>query len=230
MNNFLYNGSLINSINQGDVRIDYRTTNSSLFGRFSREDPTTDNPGFLPAPALGGGPGYPGITLAPGTQVVLGFGRSLGPTKYYEFRAGYSRLPEDIIVADSKLGGIAEQLGIRNANLGGPGMSTITISGMASFGDGNGSLQKINNIYEADQALSWVHDKHEFKFGFNWMTTTFDSSHRRSRSVRSTQRVLHGIRPGGLPYGRPISTQIDITKYFTLIDTGRLFMRRTTGG
>jgi len=217
VSNFLYNGSLINTINQGDVRIDYRTTNSSLFGRFSREDPTTDNPGFLPAPALGGGPGYPGITLAPGTQVVLGFGRSLGPTKYYEFRAGYSRLPEDIIVADSKLGGIAEQLGIRNANLGGPGMSTITISGMASFGDGNGSLQKINNIYEADQALSWVHDKHEFKFGFNWMTTTFGFfTPPKPVGSFNFNASYTGYGLADFLYGRPISTQIDITKYFTL--------------
>ena len=82
-------------------------------------------------------------------------------------------MDEDILVEDTKLGNIAEQLGIPNANLGGPGMTTIGISGMASFGDGNGSLQKVNNLYEIDQALSWVHGKHEIKFGFNWMTTTF---------------------------------------------------------
>ena len=173
VNNHLYNGPLLNRIDQGDVRIDYRTTNSAIFGRYSKEDPATTNPGFLPAPAIGGGPGYPGVTLAPGTQVVLGYGRSIGPAKYYEFRAGFSRLVEDIIVEDTKLGNIAEQLGIRNANLGGPGMSTIAISGMASFGDGNGTLQKVNNLYEVAQALSWVRGKHEFKFGFNWMTPTF---------------------------------------------------------
>src|SRR5262249_15136335 len=47
VNNFLYNGPLLNRIDQGDLRIDYRTTNSSVFGRFSREDPATTNPGFL---------------------------------------------------------------------------------------------------------------------------------------------------------------------------------------
>src|SRR6478736_4378298 len=100
VNNFLYNGPLLNRIEQGDLRIDYRTANSSIFRRYSKEDPTTNNPGLLPAPAIGGGPGYPGVTLAPGTQVVLGYGRSLGPSKYYEFRAGFSRLLEDILVDD----------------------------------------------------------------------------------------------------------------------------------
>lgn len=217
VNNFLYNGPLLNTINQGDVRVDYRTTNSSLFGRYSTEDPTTTNPGFLPAPALGGGPGYPGITLAPGTQAVLGYGRSLGPTKYYEFRAGYSRLVEHIYVEDTKLGNFAEQVGIPNANIGGPGMSTISISGMAAFGDGNGTLHKVNNIYELDQALSWVHGKHELKFGFNWMTTTFGFfTPPKPVGSYSFNGSYTGYGLSDFLYGRPISSQIDITQYFTL--------------
>src|SRR5262249_33162566 len=64
VSNYLSNGALINNIDQGDIRIDYRTTNSSIFGRFSKENPATINPGYLPAPAIGGGPGYPGETLA----------------------------------------------------------------------------------------------------------------------------------------------------------------------
>jgi hypothetical protein len=217
VNNFLYNGPLLNRIDQGDLRIDYRTANSSIFGRYSKEDPATNNPGFLPAPAIGGGPGYPGVTLAPGTQVVLGYGRSIGPNKYYEFRAGYSRLVEDILVDDTRLGNIAEQLGIPNANLGGPGMTTIGISGMASFGDSNGSLQKVNNLYEIDQALSWVRGKHELKFGFNWMTTTFAFfTPPKPVGSYSFNGSYTGYGLSDFLYGRPISSQIDITKFFTL--------------
>lgn len=217
VNNFLYNGPLLNNINQGDVRVDYRTTNSAIFGRYSKEDPSTTNPGFLPAPAIGGGPGYPGVTLAPGTQVVLGYGRSLGPSMYYEFRGGFSRLLEDIQVEDSKRGNIAEQLGIRNANLGGPGMSTISIAGMTAFGDGNGSLLKVNNLYEIDQALSWVRGRHEFKFGFNWMTTTFGFfTPPKPVGSFSFNASYTGYGLSDLLYGHPISSQIDITKYFTL--------------
>jgi hypothetical protein len=35
VNNYLCNGALINNIDQGDLRMDYRTTNSAIFGRFS---------------------------------------------------------------------------------------------------------------------------------------------------------------------------------------------------
>ena len=96
--------------------MDYRTENSTIFGRYSKENPTTINPGFLPAPAIGGGPGYPGHDAGAGNQVVLGYGRSLGPTKYYEFRVGFSRLVEAIIDADTAFGNLAEQLGIPNAD------------------------------------------------------------------------------------------------------------------
>lgn len=224
VNNFLYNGPLINTIDQGDLRVDYRTTNSSLFGRFSREDPATNNPGFLPAPAIGGGPGYPGLTLAPGTQIVIGYGRSIGPSKYYELRAGYSRLVEDIIVAGTEFGNIAQELGIPNANIGGPGMSTVSVSGTATFGDGNGTLRKVNNLYEIDQAMSWIHGKHEFKFGFNWMTTQF-AFLTPPKPVGSF--TFNGSYTGyGLSdflYGKPISSQIDITKFFTLTRYRPLF-------
>ena len=217
VNNFLYNGPLVNRIDQGDVRVDYRTTNSAIFGRFSRENPSTTNPGFLPAPAIGGGPGYPGVTLAPGTQVVLGYGRSIGPTKYYELRAGFSRLVENILVEDTKLGNIAEQLGIKNANVGGPGMTSISISGMAAFGDGNGSLQKVNNLYEVAQALSWVRGKHEVKAGFNWMSTTFAFfTPPKPVGSYSFNGAYTGYGLADFLYGRPISSQIDITKFFTL--------------
>src|SRR3954469_464410 len=38
VNNYLYNGALENNIDQGDVRVDYRTDKSSIFGRFSKEN------------------------------------------------------------------------------------------------------------------------------------------------------------------------------------------------
>src|SRR4029077_5939479 len=106
--------------------------------------------------------------------VVLGYGRSFGPTKYYEARAGFSRLVESIIDADTAHGNLAEQLGIPGANAGGaPGLTTINISGTTGLGDNNGSVAKVNNLIEIDQALSWVKGGHELKFGFNWLSTRF---------------------------------------------------------
>ena len=217
VSNYLYNGPLINNIDQGDLRVDYRTTNSAIFGRFSHEDPRTINPGYLPPPAVGGGPGYPGETLAPGTQVVVGYSRSMGPNKYYEIRGGFSRLLEFINVADAQIGNLAEQYGIPNANIGGPGMSTISVSGTAALGDGNGSLQKVNNIYEVNQALSWIKGGHELKFGFNWMTTTFAFfTPPKPVGSYSFNGSYTGYGLADMLYGKPISSQIDITQYFTL--------------
>jgi Carboxypeptidase regulatory-like domain len=217
VSNFLYNGPLLNNIDQGDVRVDYRTPKSSLFGRFSKEDAVTTNPGFLPAPAIGGGPGYPGDTLAPGTQVVLGYGRSIGANKYYELRLGFSRLLEFIIDEDSKRGNVAEQFGIPNANLGGPGMSTISVSGMAALGDGNGNVTKVNNIYEVNQALSWIKARHEFKFGFNFMSARF-AFFTPPKPVGSFNfnAGYTGFGLADFLYGRPISSQYDVTKFFDL--------------
>jgi len=217
VNNFLYNGPLLNNIDQGDVRVDYRTAKSSLFGRYSMEDAVTTNPGFLPPPAIGGGPGYPGDTLAPGKQVVLGYGRSIGANKYYELRLGFSRLLEFIIDEDSKRGNVAEQYGIANANLGGPGLSTITVSGMASLGDGNGNVTKVNNIFEVNQALSWVKSKHEFKFGFNFMSSRFAFfTPPKPVGAFNFNAGYTGYGLADFLYGRPISSQYDVTKFFDL--------------
>jgi hypothetical protein len=49
-NNLLFNGSLDNVLDQGDVQIDYRTPTTSIFGRYSQENATTNNPGYLPPP------------------------------------------------------------------------------------------------------------------------------------------------------------------------------------
>lgn len=219
VSNYLYNGALINNIDQGDIRMDYRTSNSAIFGRYSKENPATTNPGYLPDPAIGGGPGYPGLTLAPANQVVLGYGRSIGSTKYYEIRVGFSRLLESIIDAGTAFGNIAQKFGIPNANAGGaPGMTNLVISGSVALGDGNGSVQKVNNLWETDQAFSWVKGSHEWKVGFNFMSTRFaffTPPHPNGTYTFNGSYTGYGL--ADFLYGRPVSSQIDITKYFDLI-------------
>jgi hypothetical protein len=156
INNYLFNGSVVNTIDQGDVRIDYRTEKASIFGRYSQENPDTITPGYLPAPAIGGGPSRPGQTPIPAKQVVLGYGRSIGTNKYYEARLGYSRVEELIIDTDTSRGNLAEQLGIPNANAGGAtGLTNFSISGQVGLGDGSGSLQKVNTTGKLPRRLAW---------------------------------------------------------------------------
>ena len=218
-NNYLFNGPLINDIDQGDIRVDYRTSQSTIFGRYSKENPATTNPGYLPAPAIGGGPGYPGLTLAPANQVVLGYGRSIGQNRYYEARLGYSRLVENIITADSTRGNLAEQLGIPGANAGNtPGMTNFSISGNSGLGDGNGNILKANNLWEFDQALSVVKGNHELKFGFNWMSTRFaflSPAHPNGTMTFNGSYTGNGM--ADFLYGRPISSQLDVSKFFSML-------------
>ncbi|HUS05526.1 MAG TPA: carboxypeptidase regulatory-like domain-containing protein [Bryobacteraceae bacterium] len=219
INNFLYNPVQTNRVDQFNLRADYRTSVSAVFGRFSWEDADTFNPGNLPEPAVGAGPGRPGRVVIPSKQAVLGYGRSLGATKYYEARVGYSRMFQGIYDSDTKYPTLAEDLGIPNANSHGaaPGLSTTNITGMTGLGDGAGSLQKINNNWEIDQALSWVRGRHELKFGFDYMSRRFAFF---SPGAPAGQFTFSGIYSGfGLAdfmFGRPISSRLDVSKFFSI--------------
>jgi len=219
VNNFLYNPVQTSQVDQTNTRIDYRTSNSSVFGRYSWEDADTFNPGNLPEPAIGAGPGRPGRVVVPSWQGVIGYGRALSPSKYYEFRVGYSRMIQGIYDSGTKYGNIAEELGIPNANGNGaaPGLTTTNITGMTGLGDGSGSLQKVNNNWEIDQAFSWVRDRHEIKFGFDYMSRRF-AFH--SPGAPNGQYTFSGIYSNfGLAdflYGSPISSRLDVTKFFSL--------------
>ncbi|MFN7921789.1 MAG: carboxypeptidase regulatory-like domain-containing protein [Bryobacteraceae bacterium] len=219
INNYLYNPVQTSKVNQINSRVDYRTANSTIFGRFSWEDSDTFNPGNLPEPAIGAGPGRPGQVVVPSKQAVIGYGRSLGPSRYYDLRIGYSRMIQGIYDSGTKYGAIAESLGILNANAGGaaPGLSTTSITGFTGLGDGAGSLNKINNNWEIDQALSQIHDRHELRFGFNYMSRRFAFF---SPGAPSGAFTFGGNYTGmGLAdflFGRPITSRYDATKFFSL--------------
>jgi hypothetical protein len=208
-----------NRVDQFNIRSDYRTNRSTIFGRFSYEDADTFNPGNLPEPAIGAGPGRPGRVVVPSKQAVLGYGRSLGPSRYYDLRVGYSRMFQGIYDSGTKYGAIAEQLGILNANAGGaaPGLSTTNITGMTGLGDGAGSLQKVNNNWEIDQAFSWVRNRHELKFGFDYMSRRFAFYSPGSPSGLFTfSGIYSGFGLADFLFGRPINSRFDSTKFFNL--------------
>ena len=133
---------------------------------------------------------------------------------YLDVRIGYSRMFQGIYDAGTKYGAIAEQLGIPNANAGGaaPGLSTITIAGMTGLGDGAGSLQKVNNNWQIAPTLSWVRGRHEWKFGYDYMSRRF-AFH--SPGAPSGAFTFNGNYANfGLAdflFGRPINSRYDQT-------------------
>ena len=219
ISNFLYNPVQTVAVDQTDTRIDYRTAKSSIFGRYSWEDSDAFNPGNLPEPAIGAGPGRPGQVVVPSKQVVIGYGRTINARSYYEFRVGYSRMRQGIYDAGTKYGNIAEQLGIRNANGGGaaPGLTTTNITGMTGLGDGAGSLLKVNNNWEIDNAFSWVRNRHELKFGFDWMSRRFAFFSPGAPTGQLTfSGIYSGFGLGDFLLGNPITSRLDVSSFFNL--------------
>ena len=131
--NYLFNGPVVNVIHLGDVRVDYHSDKTTIFGRFSKEDPYTSTPGYLPNPAIGAGPSRPGITEIPAWQAVLGYSRAFDENKFYEARLGYSRLTETITDAGVPFGDLAEQYGIPNANASGAGLAPSTFQAASDW-------------------------------------------------------------------------------------------------
>ena len=219
VNNFLYNPGQQTIIDQYDIRGDYRTGASTFFARMSREDPDTITPGYLPPPAVGGGPSRPGDTVVPAWQGVIGYGRVISPSMYYEARIGFTRMYEAIIDELYSQKTLAESMGIPNANGGGAagGMTNINISGTVGLGDGSGTLFKYNTNYEYGQAFSWVKGKHELKLGVDIMSRRFAFfSPTWPVGTMSFSGVYSGYGLSDFLLGHPISTQIDITRFFSM--------------
>src|SRR5205814_3183094 len=86
------------------------------------------------------------------------------------------------------------------------------------LGDNNGSVAKVNNLFEIDQALSWVKGRHEWKFGFNFLSTRFAFfTPPKPNGSFTFNGAYTGYGLADFLYGHPISSQIDITKYFSLM-------------
>jgi len=52
-------------------------------------------------------------------------------------------------------------------------LTNFSISGQVGLGDGSGSLKKVNNNWEFNQAFSVVKGSHEIKVGFDWRSLRF---------------------------------------------------------
>jgi len=137
VDNFLFNPIRTSNTDQFDVRIDKRIGDAgSVFGRYSLSNLNGFNPSFLPAPALGAGPSFPGYNNTRGQQLVLGFMRPLLTRLMYEARFGFSRL---YLTNRGELAGtdLATQVGIPGINVDPTfsGLGPISVSGFRGLGE-----------------------------------------------------------------------------------------------
>jgi hypothetical protein len=151
-----------------DLRIDQRfMAQDQGFIRLSRQNTTQYTPGSLPAPAIGNLLGY--TIDYPLGQVAVGYTKILTPNLLNEARAGATRL--NTLAFNGNYGkDISTQVGIPGVNtpsnpLTG-GLTEIDLTGYATLGD-SGFYPAIiaDNNFQFNDAVTWVHRRHSFKFG-----------------------------------------------------------------
>lgn len=168
-NNYLSNPSRAADTDQFDTRIDHRFNDSNqIFGRYSYSVLRAYNPGYLPAPAIGAGPGYPGTNRTTGQQIGMGFIHTFSPSLIYEFRGGFSRLRIENpgLTVGTQL---ASKLGIPGIDTdpATSGLGAVNVTGFRSLADAEFvPVLKISNNYQYTNRLSWIHGKHSVKFGY----------------------------------------------------------------
>lgn len=226
--NFLYNPGQKTIVDQYDARGDYRTGASTLFLRMSRENPDTLTPGYLPPPAVGGGPSRPGDTVVPASQGVIGYGRSLSPTMYYEARVGFTRMYEAIMDVLFPQKTLAESLGIPNANGGGAagGLTKHQHQWNGRLGRRVGNAVQVQHQLRVRSGLELgarpslieirrrPHEPAIRVFLTDLAVGTMSFSGVYTNNPASPSGTGYGL--ADFLLGHPISTQIDITRFFSL--------------
>jgi len=165
INNYYSANATITNQKQGDVKIDYNPTDMDrLFARYSRlfaDDPSTvsfplSSNAFVNDNAHNG---------------VLNWTHTFSPTIVNEARTGVNYLlVENGYTPHSGVGDFGEQLGIANANAGGPGLLALNFSNgyVANLGNSNSGAQQLfaSTVIQFDDSLIITRGRHVIHTGF----------------------------------------------------------------
>jgi hypothetical protein len=163
-NNYVENNVLKQTVNAGDVRLDYTLgSRGSIFGRYSGSKRHYDEP----AP----GNIFMGANNSDSTNSngVVGYTRPIAGNKFFELRGGYNRYFTHQYAEDF---GINENntLGIPNGNLPDypetSGIASFRPSGFSNTGSpGTTNAIRVGRTFSLTTNLSWLKGKHTMKFG-----------------------------------------------------------------
>ncbi len=203
-----------------DVKIDHVISdNNNMFARYSYSDDDLIEPSFLPAPAVGRGPGVPGPADQPVNQVVVSDTHLVSPTKINEFRVGWTRL--NLRSFNPNYGQyVSDEIGIPGSNVQGDeltsGLAIINIAGFRSMG-GNGFSPAVivSDNYQISDTFSIISGRHSIKFGGEIRRLRYNAL--QSNALRGTMnfgngytinpasRAGTGLGPADVLLGRPAS-------------------------
>jgi hypothetical protein len=225
-NDFNGTGTLAYNRNTNDAKITYvPTENTQIFGKYSIEPFTVDDPQELGA--AGGGTfdgGQPGAAAGRIQNVGLGMSHIITPHLVVDADFGYTR---QVTGAQSTL----------DLSLGDYGLNVLKIPGtngigpqyegqpafsfnstFSSIGDSNYAAPFLfrDNQFTGDINLSWIKGKHTTKYGFTWYH--FDLNHFQPTSGGGVSNVRGGfLFQGGMTCTGTGST-CPVTAYNTLAD------------
>ena len=192
-----YLSNPVRSINGSrfDLKIDHVVSDSNnMFARYSYSDDDLIEPSFLPAPAVGRGPGVPGPADQPVNQFVVSDTHLLSPTKINEFRVGWTRL--NLRSFNPNYGqNVSDEIGIPGSNVAGDdltsGLAIINIAGFRSMG-GNGFSPAIivSDNYQISDSVSIISGRHSIKFGGEVRRLRYNAL--QSNALRGTMNFGNG--------------------------------------
>ncbi|HYM13344.1 MAG TPA: TonB-dependent receptor [Bryobacterales bacterium] len=167
VNNNFFSGSHKDDTDEIDTRVDHNLSDKHrIFGRYSRRQENSLDPGPLPLPADGG---LWTTTDVIAHSVVANLNSTLTPTLNNEVRFGFNKI--DSLLDIPWTTGLDSQLGIKGV----PDLGSITSRGMARFSPtgytevgARSFWPNPNNLHVlqlSDQLLQ-VHGRHMLKMGF----------------------------------------------------------------
>jgi hypothetical protein len=162
-NNATYITNSQQNVDQGDIKVDYKASSKdSISGRFTRA--FQNNPSANSDELIGNG-----FSTTPIYNIVGDWTRLIGANLVNDARVGWSHIT--LNNGTSWAPGVGEYgntIGIGNGNPAGlDGLLAINFgnSAISNFGNAETGESFNDQVWQAEDALSWTHGRHTFKFG-----------------------------------------------------------------
>src|SRR5438874_7268685 len=170
VNNYLSNPNRVNDQDSFDIRFDHHfREQDQIFVGYSFGDIRSFRPG--PLGDLGGADCCPSRDKTRSQHTSLGWTHTFSGHLLNDAHGGFFRFAVNALpLLFGK--NLSEQVGIPFANRGdenSSGLSFIDVSGFTSLGDSLWTPEHaFENIYQIADTVTWVRDKHSFKFGVDF--------------------------------------------------------------
>jgi hypothetical protein len=162
-NNATYITNNMQNVDQGDIKVDYKASNKdNISGRFTRA--FQNNPSANSDLLVGNG-----LSTTPIYNTVGDWSRTIGTNLLNDARFGWSHITLNAGTSwGTGVGQFGNTLGIGNGNPSGiDGLLAINFgnSAISNLGTSEQTTSFDDKVWQAEDAISWQHGRHTFKFG-----------------------------------------------------------------